>query len=79
LSDEDNIGQKEHAGDDAEGDGAPSVEALAPHSIGSSLAGEPHPSTADQTTTATPSGVEKSKKRIALRTKRKQDQAPTDQ
>jgi hypothetical protein len=41
LSDEDNIRQKKPAGDDAEGKGAPSVEALAPNPIGSSLAGSP--------------------------------------
>jgi hypothetical protein len=41
LSDEDNNGQKEPTGDDAGGDGAPSVETLAPNLIGSSLAGNP--------------------------------------
>jgi hypothetical protein len=41
LSDEDNNRQKKPAGDDAEGKGAPSVEALAPNPIGSSLAGSP--------------------------------------
>jgi hypothetical protein len=71
LSDEDNIGQKEPTGDDAEGEGAPSVDALTPNPIGSSLAGEPHPSTTDQTTTAAPSGVGKRKKHVVLGTKRK--------
>jgi hypothetical protein len=47
LSDEDNLGRKELAGDDAEGEGAPSVEALTPNRIGSSLARESCPSTAD--------------------------------
>jgi hypothetical protein len=79
LSNEDNIGRKEPTGDDAKGDRAPSVEALAPHPIGSSFTGEPCPSIADQTTTAAPSGIGKRKKRIALRTKHKQDQAPVDQ
>jgi hypothetical protein len=46
LPDEDNNGQKEPASDDAGGEGAPSVETLAPNPIGSSLAGEPHPLTA---------------------------------
>jgi hypothetical protein len=71
LSDEDNIERKEPTGDDAEGDRAPSVEALAPHLIGSSFAGEPCPSIADQTTTAAPSGIGKRKKCIALGTKHK--------
>jgi hypothetical protein len=35
LSDEDYIGWKESTDDDAEGDEAPLVEALAPHPIGS--------------------------------------------
>jgi hypothetical protein len=43
------------------------------------LAREPHPSTVDQTTTVAPSGIGKRKKSIALGTKRKQDQALTDQ
>jgi hypothetical protein len=37
------MGRKEPADYDAEGDEAPSVEALAPHPIGSSLVGEPRP------------------------------------
>jgi hypothetical protein len=78
LSDEDNIGQKEPANNDAEGEGAPLVEALAPNPIGSSLAGEPCPSTVDQTTTTAPSGTEKRKKCVALETKHKQDQALAD-
>jgi hypothetical protein len=70
LSNEDNIGQKDPAGDDAEGEGAPSVEALAPNPIGSSLVGEPCPSTADQTATAAPFSIGKWKKHVALGTKR---------
>jgi hypothetical protein len=31
LSDEDDIGQKEPTGDDAEGEGAPTVDTLAPN------------------------------------------------
>jgi hypothetical protein len=38
LSDKDNNGQKEPIGDDAGGEGAPSVETLTPNLIGSSLA-----------------------------------------
>jgi hypothetical protein len=79
LSDEDNNGRKEPAGDDAEGEGAPTVETLAPNPIGSSSAGESRPSAADQTTTAAPSGGGQKKKHVALETKRKQDKAPADQ
>jgi hypothetical protein len=79
LSDEDNIGQTEPAGDDAEGEGAPAVEALAPNPIRSSSTGESHPSAADRTTTVAPSGRGSKKKHVALRTKRKQGQAPVDQ
>jgi hypothetical protein len=61
LSDGDNIGQKEPTGDDAEGEGAPSVETLALNPIGSSIAEESHPSATDRTTTAAPSGVGKRK------------------
>jgi hypothetical protein len=43
------------------------------------LAGESYPSTTDQTTTATPLGVGKRKRCVALGTKHKQDQAPADQ
>jgi hypothetical protein len=42
LSDEDSIGQKEPAGNDVEGEGAPMVETLASNLIGSSLVGESH-------------------------------------
>jgi hypothetical protein len=79
LSYEGNIGQKEPAGDDVKGKEVPSVEALAPNPIGSSLAGEPRPSTTDQAITAAPSGVGKRKKHVALGTKHKQDQALADQ
>jgi hypothetical protein len=50
--------QKEPAGDDAEGEGAPAVETLAPNQIGSSSAGESHPLAVDRTTAAAPSGSE---------------------
>jgi hypothetical protein len=50
LSDEDNNGHNKSPGDDARGDGAPSVETLAPNPIGSSLAEESHPLAADRTT-----------------------------
>jgi hypothetical protein len=55
------------------------VEALVPNLIGSSLVGGPYPSTANQTTTATPLGIGKRKKRVAHGTKCKQDQVPADQ
>jgi hypothetical protein len=78
LTDEDNIGQKEPVGDDAEGEGAHVVETLAPNPIRSSLMGESHPSAADQTTAAAPSGGGPRKKHVVLKTKRKQGQAPAD-
>jgi hypothetical protein len=55
------------------------VEALTPNPIGSSLVGEPYPSTTDQTTTIAPLGIGQKKKRVTLGTKRKQNKAPTDQ
>jgi hypothetical protein len=79
LSDEDDIRQKEPAGDDVEGEGAPAVQTLAPNRIRSSSAGESRPSATDRTTTVAPSSGGPRKKCIALRTKRKQDQASTDQ
>jgi hypothetical protein len=79
LFDEDNNGQEKPASDDAGGEGAPSVETFAPNPIGSSLARESHPSTADQTITTTPSGGGQKKKRVALGTKHKQDKALADQ
>jgi hypothetical protein len=79
LSDEDDIGQKEPTGDDAEGEGAPAVETLAPNLIRFSSVGESRPSAADQTTTTTPSGGGQRKKRVALGTKHKEDQPPADQ
>jgi hypothetical protein len=79
MSDEDNNGQNELAGDDAGGDGAPSVETLAPNPIGSSLAGESCPSATDRTTTTAPSSGGQKKKRVVLGTKHKQDKAPVDQ
>jgi hypothetical protein len=44
LSDEDNVEPNEPVGDDAEGNRAPSAETLTPNLIGSSSAGEIHPS-----------------------------------
>jgi hypothetical protein len=79
LSDDDNNRQKEPIGDDARGEGAPSVETLAPNPIKSSLVEESCPSTADQTTTTAPSGGGQKKKHVALGTKHKQDKAPVDQ
>jgi hypothetical protein len=79
LSNEDNIGRKKPAGDDAEGEGAPTVETLAPNLIGFSLVGESRPSAANRTTGIAPSGDGQKKKHVALGTKRKQDKAPVDQ
>jgi hypothetical protein len=79
LFDEDNIMPNEPVGDDAEGNGAPSAEALAPNPIGSSSAGETRPSTADQAVPTTPSSGGQKKKCIVLGTKRKHDKVADDQ
>jgi hypothetical protein len=79
LSDEDNIGQKEPAGNDAEGGGAPFVETLVPNQIRSSLAEMPHPSTIDDTTFTGPSSGGQKKKCVALGTKPKPDKVPANQ
>jgi hypothetical protein len=55
------------------------VETLAPNPIGSSSVGEFRPSAADRTNAAAPSGGGPRKKCVALRTKRKQGQAPVNQ
>jgi hypothetical protein len=57
----------------------PSVEALAPNPIGSSLPGESRPSADDRTTTTTPSGGDQKKRHVALGTKRKPDRVPADE
>jgi hypothetical protein len=62
LSDEDNIGLNEPVGDDAEGNGVPSAETLAPNPIRSSSAGETHPSATDQVISTAPSGGGQKKK-----------------
>jgi hypothetical protein len=79
LFDEDNIMPNEPVGDDAEGNGAPSAEALAPNPIGSSSAGETRPSTADQAVPTTPSSGGQKKKCVVLGTKRKHDKVADDQ
>jgi hypothetical protein len=70
LSDEDNIGQNKPTGDDARGDGAPSVKTLAPNPIRSKLAEESCPSATDRTTSTTPLGGGQKKKHVVLGTKR---------
>jgi hypothetical protein len=79
LSDEDNVGPNELVGDDVGGNGAPSVETLAPNSIRSSSAGETRLSAADRVVSTAPSGVSQKKKGVVLRTKHKQDKDATDQ
>jgi hypothetical protein len=79
LSDEDNAGPNELVGDDAGGNGAPSAKTLAPNLIGSSSAGETHPSAADQGVPTAPSGGGQKKKRVVLGTKRKHNKATDDQ
>jgi hypothetical protein len=79
LFGEDNDGSNEPVGDDAGDNGTPSAETLAPNLIGSSSAGETHPSVADQAIPTTPSGDDQKKKCIVLGTKRKHNKATDDQ
>jgi hypothetical protein len=79
LSDEDNAGPNEPIGDDAGGNGVPSAKTLTPNPIGSSSAGETHPSATDQAVPTTPSGGGQKKKRVVLGTKRKHNKAADDQ
>jgi hypothetical protein len=62
LSDEDNLEPNKPAGDDARGNGAPSVETLTPNLIGSSLARETRPSAADWAASTAPSDGGQKKK-----------------
>jgi hypothetical protein len=67
LSDSDNDGQNEPAGDDVGGQEVPSTEWIAPNSIGSSMAEHIRPSAADQTTIIVPSGSgQQKRKRVVL-------------
>jgi hypothetical protein len=79
MSDEDNAGPNEPVGNDTGGNRAPLVETLTPNPIGSSSAGEPRPSTVDQTAPTTPSDGGQKKKRVLLGTKRKHNKATDDQ
>jgi hypothetical protein len=78
LSNQDNIGSNEPTGDDAGGNGAPSVETLTPNPIGSSLAGETHPSAANRAASTASSGGGQKKKCVVLGTKCKQDKVVVD-
>jgi hypothetical protein len=66
MSDEDNAGLNKPVGDDAEGNEAPSAETLTPNPIGSSSAGETHPTTADQAVPTSPSGDGQKKSTLCL-------------
>jgi hypothetical protein len=79
LSDEDNVVPNEPAEDDAGGNGAPLVETLVPIPIGSSSAGETHPSVVDRAASTAPSSGSQKKKHVMLGTKCKQDKATIDQ
>jgi hypothetical protein len=79
LFDEDNVGPNEPAGDDAKGNGAPSIETFVPNPIGSSSVGQIRPSAANQDASTASSGDSQKKKCIVLGTKRKQDNAMADQ
>jgi hypothetical protein len=78
LFDEDNVRPNESANDATEGNGAPSVETLAPNPIGSSSAGEIHPSAADRVASTAPSSGGQNKRGVVLGTKCKQDKVVTD-
>jgi hypothetical protein len=79
LSDEDNIGLNEPVGDDAEGNGVPSAETLAPNPIRSSSAGETHLQLPIRLFPPLHQAVVKRKKRVVLGTKHKYDKAADDQ
>jgi hypothetical protein len=68
LPDEDSIRPNEPTGDDAEGNGAPSVETLTPNLIRSSSAAETCPSATNQAPSTAPSGGGQNKKCIVLGT-----------
>jgi hypothetical protein len=70
LSDEDNIRSNEPAGDNARGNGAPSVETLAHNLIGSGSVGETRPLVADRAVSTAPSCGGQKKKCVVLETKR---------
>jgi hypothetical protein len=79
LSDSNQDGQDDPAGDDAGGQGAPSAEPTASDLIGSDIAERVHPSAVDQFTTVAPlvSGQPR-RKRLMLVSKHKQ-LGPSDQ
>jgi hypothetical protein len=74
-----NARPNEPVGDDAEGNGVPLAETLAPNLIGSSSAGETHPSAADKAVPTALSGGNQKKKCVVLGTKRKHNKAADDQ
>jgi hypothetical protein len=79
MSNEDNVGPNEPIGDDVGGNRALSAETLAPNLIGSSSAGETHPSVADQAIPTAPSADGQKKKRVVLGTKHKHNKVADDQ
>jgi hypothetical protein len=79
LSDENNVKLNEPTDNDAGGNGAPSVETLAPNPIGSSSPGGTHPSAANRAASTAPLGSGQKKKGVVLGTKRKQAKTMTNQ
>jgi hypothetical protein len=72
LSNSNHDGQDDPTDDDDGGQGAPSTEPIIPNLIGSGMAKQVHPSTADQLTTDTPLGSGQSKKKhLVIVSKRK--------
>jgi hypothetical protein len=79
LSDSNQDGQDDPAGDDAGGQGATLAESIVSNLTGSGMVERVHPSTTDQFTTAAPLGNGQPKrKRLVLVSKRKQP-APSNQ
>jgi hypothetical protein len=79
LSDGDNNGRKESASDDTEDKGTPLAKPIAPNSISSGMAGQTHPSTADQVDTTVASGGGHKSKCVMLASKHKPSKSSTDQ
>jgi hypothetical protein len=79
LSDGDNNGQKEFAGDDSEAKGGSSAEPIAPNLIGSSVASQTHHSAVGQVDAAVPSGSGQKSKHVPLSTKCKPSKSSAGQ
>jgi hypothetical protein len=79
LSNGDNNGRKESAGDDAEDKGASLAEPIAPNLISYGVAGQTHAPTADRIDPTVASGSGHKRKHIVVGSKRKPSKSLTDQ